>query len=122
MRSSDWSSDVCSSDLDRVENVGDRLGLTCLAFLWQKNQKALLQEMIDYGIDAVLCKVAAAGLDPYVHLGKSIRQLQPFFLKLHSKYGFHICCEGGEYETLVLDCPVFHQRLEITHSDRKSVV
>lgn len=33
--------------------------------------------MVDGGIDAILVKVAALGLDPTKHLGKSIAQLQP---------------------------------------------
>lgn len=28
-------------------------------------------------------------------------------------YGLHICGEGGEYETLTLDCPLFHDRVQL---------
>jgi diphthine-ammonia ligase len=45
----------------RVENVCVRLGLTCLAFLWQRDQKELLAEMIENGLVAVVIKVAAIG-------------------------------------------------------------
>jgi diphthine-ammonia ligase len=45
----------------RVENVCVRLGLTCLAFLWQRDQKELLAEMIANGLIAVVIKVAAIG-------------------------------------------------------------
>ena len=34
---------------------------------------------------------------------------------LSKKYGFHISFEGGEAETLVVSCPLYHgKRLEIT--------
>lgn len=38
-------------------------------------QAALLQRMIDAGIDAVLVKVAAAGLTPERHLGARLASL-----------------------------------------------
>merc|ERR1719318_826658 len=42
----------------RVESVCTRLGLTCLAYLWRREQDFLLKEMIDSGIEAILIKVA----------------------------------------------------------------
>lgn len=29
---------------------------------------------------------------------------------LKKQYGFHVAGEGGEYETLTLDCPIFKAR------------
>jgi diphthine-ammonia ligase len=107
----------------RVENVCSRLALTSLAPLWQREQSSLLQHMIDSRVEAVLVKVASMGLDPHKHLGKSIAQLQPHFAALHARQGFHQCGEGGEYETLTLDCAVFVKRLVldktvlVMHSD-----
>ncbi|CAG8624142.1 5873_t:CDS:10, partial [Funneliformis mosseae] len=96
----------------RVENVCDRLGLTSLAYLWRRNQKELLKEMINAGINAILIKVAAIGLKT-THLGKSIAQLYPYLCDLNEKYDVHICGEGGEYETFTLDCPLFVKRLSV---------
>lgn len=45
----------------RVENICSRLGLKSLAFLWHRPQIDLLKEMILYGIDAVIIKVAGIG-------------------------------------------------------------
>lgn len=55
----------------------------------------------------LLSQVAALGLDPHKHLGRSIRQLQPYLHKLRDRFGCNVCGEGGEYETLTLDCPAF---------------
>ena len=33
--------------------------------------------------------------------------------RLHEKYGLDVCGEGGEYESLVVDCPLFKRRLVI---------
>ena len=59
------------------------------------------------GLDAVLVKVAGAGLDPHRHLGCSLRALHPALLGMHERFGLDVCGEGGEYETLVLTCPAF---------------
>ncbi|KAF0700610.1 Aste57867_8877 [Aphanomyces stellatus] len=97
----------------RVEHVCKRLNLTSLAYLWRRDQDALMQEMIDAELDSILVKVASMGLNPKKHLGRSIADLYPTFLDLHEKYEFHICGEGGEYETLTLDCPLFKKRIVI---------
>ena len=95
----------------RVESVCARLGLASLAFLWQREQAPLIEEMAAAGVHAVLVKVASLGLSER-HLGKSIGELRPHFRALEAKFGFHVAGEGGEYETFTLDCPLFKRRLE----------
>lgn len=92
---------------NRVENICKRLALTPISFLWQRNQEQLLDEMISNGVDAILVKVAGVGLDPYKHLGKKLSQMRTLLGTLHGKYGLDICGEGGEYESFVVDCPLF---------------
>ncbi|KAG2696727.1 hypothetical protein I3760_07G073100 [Carya illinoinensis] len=91
----------------RVESVCSRLGLVSLAYLWKQDQSLLLQEMITNGIVAITVKVAAMGLDPRKHLGKDIGFLKSYLHRLKELYGINVCGEGGEYETLTLDCPLF---------------
>ncbi|XP_017852907.1 diphthine--ammonia ligase isoform X2 [Drosophila busckii] len=97
----------------RVENVCSRLNLISLAYLWRRDQTELLQEMIDCQVHAIIIKVAALGLVPDRHLGKSLREMQPHLLKMRDKYGLNVCGEGGEYETFTLDCPLFKQRIVV---------
>lgn len=94
----------------RVESVCSRLGLKSLAFLWRQEQSVLLDQMIDSGIDAVLVKTASMGLEKK-HLGRSLAQLRSHFNSLESQFGFHVCGEGGEYETVTLDAPLFKKKL-----------
>ncbi|KAJ0176196.1 hypothetical protein K1T71_008370 [Dendrolimus kikuchii] len=101
----------------RVENVCRRLGLISLAYLWRRNQKELLQEMIASNIEAIIIKVAALGLDPKMHLGMTLREIQPHLLVMLEKYGLNVCGEGGEYETFTLDCPLFKKKLVIDEKD-----
>ncbi|KAK0550366.1 hypothetical protein OC846_003701, partial [Tilletia horrida] len=102
----------------RVEHVALRpeLQLTPLTFLWQRSQDELLDEMVKTGMNAVLIKVAGAGLDER-DLGKSLAQMQPKLRRLNSLYGAHVCGEGGEYETLTLDCPLFKRRINLVETE-----
>lgn len=34
-------------------------------------------------------------------------------LPKNDEYGSHVCGEGGEYETLTLDCPLFKRRINL---------
>ncbi|KAJ6837751.1 diphthine--ammonia ligase isoform X1 [Iris pallida] len=104
------SSGAIASDYQRlrVESVCARLGLVSLAYLWKQDQTFLLEEMIRRGIKAITIKVAAMGLHPSKHLGKELSDLQAHLLQMKELYGLNVCGEGGEYETLTLDCPLFH--------------
>ncbi|KAK9083253.1 hypothetical protein Scep_029724 [Stephania cephalantha] len=103
------SSGAIASDYQRlrVENICSRLGLVSLAYLWKQDQSLLLEEMITKGIEAITVKVAAMGLLPSKHLGKEIAHLQHYLHQLKELYGINVCGEGGEYETLTLNCPLF---------------
>ena len=70
-----------------------RLGLVSLAYLWRRDQGDLLQEMIDSGVEAVVIKVAALGLDPTKHLGMRLVEIQPHLLKMV------IICFASFYKT-----------------------
>jgi diphthine-ammonia ligase len=97
----------------RVENVCSRLDLTSLAYLWRRaSQSDLLQNMLDDGITAVLVRTAAPpGLSPRRHLNRTLQELQGHFQSLHDRCQFHVCGEGGEFETLCLDSPIHRKRL-----------
>lgn len=97
----------------RVENVCTRLKLISLAYLWRRDQTELLAEMIDSQVCAIIIKVAALGLMPDRHLGKSLKEMQPHLAKMKDKYGLNVCGEGGEYETFTLDCPLFRSRIVV---------
>ncbi|XP_067134981.1 LOW QUALITY PROTEIN: diphthine--ammonia ligase [Centruroides vittatus] len=107
------------SDYQRVraQNVCNRLGLKMLAYLWHRDQKELLKEMIACKVDAVIIKVAALGLKPEQHLGKSLHEIYDHMVKMEEKYGLNVCGEGGEYETFTLDCPLFKKKIVIKETE-----
>lgn len=61
-------------------------------------------------------QVAALGLTPK-HVGQPIAQLRDTLHALNAKYDLHICGEGGEYETMALDGPLFHASIVIETSE-----
>ncbi|GAA5841918.1 hypothetical protein JCM3766R1_002538 [Sporobolomyces carnicolor] len=94
----------------RVEHVCARLGLVPIAYLWQRDQRELLNEMVVSGQESVLVKVAGAGLGVQ-HLGKTLAEMQPVLHRLNERFETHVCGEGGEYETFTLDSPIFKKRI-----------
>lgn len=95
----------------RVENVCERLGLVSLAYMWRRDQREVLDSMMDRGVEAVLVKTACMGLYPREHLGKSLADMRPILKKLADDFGCNEAGEGGEYETIVLYCPLFRKRI-----------
>ncbi|ESS32947.1 ATP-binding domain-containing protein [Toxoplasma gondii VEG] len=96
----------------RVENVCMRLHLQPLFFLWHRAQGPLLREMAAWGLDAVLVKTAAWGLKAE-HLGATIGALEKKLEEMEQHCGVQPCGEGGEYETIVVDCPLFREAVMI---------
>lgn len=84
------------------------------AALCTHNWNTHVQDMIEAGIYAVLVKVACLGLQPRKHLGRSLAEVQATLLELEDAYGCNACGEGGEFETMTLDCPAFkYGRIEL---------
>ncbi|MEA1925085.1 MAG: diphthine--ammonia ligase [Candidatus Altiarchaeota archaeon] len=102
-----------------VSEVCKTLNLEVYAPYWQVDHARLVRELIDEGFSVVVVAVAAEGL------GRSWlgRRLDSEALgeleELNKKLGVDVGGEGGEYETLVLDGPIFNRRLEITSSEKK---
>ena len=97
---------------NRVENICKRLNLESLAYLWDRDQSELLNDMINDGMNSVLIKICAYGLKEQ-DLFKSIKELQPKLEKLKVETEINVCGEGGEYETLTLDSPLYLKKINI---------
>ena len=103
---------------ERVEKVCKELGLKLVAPLWGKEPEELLRSMLEEGFEIMITAVAAEGFDES-WLGRIIDEkcLQNL-IELNKKHGINVCGEGGEFETLVLDCPLFSKKLEITKAEK----
>ncbi len=97
----------------RIDQLCNDLGLMSKAPLWQIDPKEYMEEIIDSGFEVIIISVSAEGLDES-WLGRKIdHQLLDEIINLNSKHGMHMAFEGGEAETLVLDCPIFKKRIKI---------
>ena len=98
---------------DRFEKVCDELGLICWNPLWHKNQESYMFELLDNDFKFIMSKVMAEGLDDkWVNKVIEVDDVSNL-VKLNSKVGINIAGEGGEFETFVLDCPLFSKKLVI---------
>jgi len=98
---------------DRLENIVKGMNIELILPLWKKDTELLLRDMYST-MDIIIVHVSAFGLDKSF-LGKKIDDKIFVQLKeLNKRYKVHICGEGGEYETFVLDTPFFNKRIDIT--------
>lgn len=88
--------------------------MVSLAYLWNRDQKELLKEMIDSKMEILIIKTASYGLYPDNFLGKVIdEEIYEKLVGLGETHGLNVCGEGGEYESLTLNCPLFSQILKM---------
>ena len=101
---------------ERIEKVCDELSLKIFSPLWHINQETEMREVERENFKFIMTKIAADGLNKKwlnrVITQQDINEL----VKLHEKIGFNIAGEGGEFETLVLDGPIFDKKISIKKS------
>ncbi len=96
----------------RVQKICDKLELWCFNPLWQKDQFELLDELLKNKFKIKIVKVAAEGLDEK-WVGKIIdKKFLQEIKKLNEKFKVNPAGEGGEFETYVLDCPLFQGEIK----------
>ncbi|MBU0636286.1 diphthine--ammonia ligase [Candidatus Micrarchaeota archaeon] len=103
----------------RIEKVCDALGLKVYAPLWQKNQLQELEQLVQNEFEVIFSSIAAQGfneswLGRRIN-GQTIQELE----HLHQTLKINAAGEGGEFETLVLDCPLFKQKIIVENATSK---
>jgi asparagine synthase (glutamine-hydrolysing) len=101
---------------DRIEKICDKLGLKIFSPLWHKPQETHMQEVINNKFKAIITAVAADGLDES-WLGREINQ--NLLNDIKTKTIANIAGEGGEFESLVLNCPLFSKEINIIKSKKE---
>ncbi|MGB9371029.1 MAG: diphthine--ammonia ligase [Halobacteriota archaeon] len=104
--------------MSRLKKLCAQLELKLYAPLWNKGSERLLRAMAG-SMDIMVVQVAAYGMNES-WLGRKLDEGAVDDLStLHRKHGVHIMGEGGEYETLVLDAPIFKRRIKVMNYDKK---
>jgi uncharacterized protein (TIGR00290 family) len=97
-----------------IEDVCLETGMTAYLPLWQEDQGALLNEFIEAGFKSVIVAVRKDMLGTEF-LGRTIDHA--FVKEIESlNRGITPCGEASEYHSLVVDGPIFRERVDITGS------
>ena len=90
-----------------IKRICDNNGLEMIAPLWNIEVNGYLDELLSEKFQVIFVSVSAMGLERY-WLGRALDRYSLVMLStLSKKFGFNLALEGGEAETLVLDCPLF---------------
>lgn len=91
----------------RIEKLCDELGIRVFSPLWHVDQEIHMKRLLKHGFKFIITSVSSAGLgDEWVGKEISFEQLEEL-KRISSVYGINISGEGGEYESLVTECPLF---------------
>jgi len=102
----------------RLEAMCVDLGLRSITPLWHVDPELYLNEIIKNNFKIIFTSVSAGGLNES-WLGRTLDEQALSELKeLKTKIGININGEGGEYETMVLDGPLFKSRIEIQEAEK----
>jgi len=101
----------------RIENICKKLKLKSITPLWQRDEFEYLNDLLRNKFRVIVTAVSAYPLNGS-WLGRKIDQAFIEDVKdLHEKYKIHPAGEGGEFETFVIDCPLFEAPLEVRGAD-----
>jgi len=97
----------------RIQKICNKLNLEVFNPLWQISEQEYLENLIKNKFQVILTGVFAYPLDKS-WLGKTInKKFMKEITDLNKKYKISLIGEGGEFETFVLDCPLFSKSLKI---------
>jgi len=103
----------------RVQRICRDLDLWCFNPLWYTDPEIYMKELITSGFRAVITGVFAAPFSAD-WLGREIdREALSSLQQYVQSHRITLTGEGGEYETLVLDAPVFTKRIVIQESEKE---
>ena len=103
---------------ERIGKICDELKLKCLNPLWHIDTEQYLKDLVKNKFGVIITKVAADGFDEK-WLGREINNnFIEDLKKLNKRFKIHLAFEGGEAESLVLNCPLFKKKIVILESEK----
>lgn len=97
----------------RIQKICNKLKIECFNPLWQKDEIEYLHELIKNKFKVIITGIFAYPFNKN-WLGREINnKFIEDIAKLHDKYKVSMVGEGGEFETFVLDCPLFKKPLKV---------
>lgn len=94
----DWEEKVCANS-----------GLTAILPLWQQDRRTLVMKMLESGIETMIVSCNEIMGERFIG-----RTIDPALIDELESLGVDACGENGEFHTLVLDCPLFSERMNVS--------
>jgi len=105
--------------LNIFQEICNKLNIKLYSPVWGIEPCQYYDDLINSGFEIIITGVAAQGLDEK-WLGRTIDKTNYELLKKESKkFKFNITFEGGEAETMVLNCPIYKKRIKIAKYNLK---
>lgn len=103
---------------ERIDAIAKKLGMKSEAPLWNIDLVQYWELLLKNGFEIIITAVAAEGLDEK-WLGRKIDEKAVLeLIEISKKNKINIAGEGGEFETFVLDCPLFSKKIEIIEAKK----
>ncbi|EDP98507.1 diphthine--ammonia ligase [Kordia algicida OT-1] len=95
------------------EKVCNAAKINCNLPLWQQDRSALVTEMVAAGIVAMIVSCND-------HLGQDFlgRIINKETIELLEAKGVDVCGENGEFHTVVIDCPLFKNPIDVVQGKK----
>lgn len=103
----------------RIEKIARKLKLKVFSPLWHMSQEKEMRNLLKNKFEIVLTSIAAEGLDKTWLNKKLTNKHIDELVKLSKKNGLNVAGEGGEFESLVLNCPLFERKIKIVDSETR---
>jgi diphthine-ammonia ligase len=90
-----------------------RQGIAAVTPLWNCDPERYITELVNRSFHIIIAGVSTMGLDKN-WLGRELdKESIANLISISKKCGFNLTFEGGEAETLVIDCPLYWKKLQI---------
>ena len=102
----------------RIQNICNDLDIYSINPLWQINEKEYLAELLKNKFEMMIIQIASYPFTKNI-LGKIIdEKIKTELINTSDKYSISCVGEGGEFETFVLNSPLFQKKLQIISSEK----
>jgi diphthine-ammonia ligase len=101
---------------NKFNKVCKKYNLKLISPLWHIDDYYYMNQLLKNNFVIQITSVSSMGLDAnFLGIILNDTTLEDLYRR-SKKYGFNLSFEGGEAETLVLDCPIFKKKLEVLTS------
>lgn len=97
----------------RIQEICFELNLEVFNPLWQKDEEAYLVELLENNFEIILVGVFAYPFNQSWLLRKIDENFLEEITLFNKKYQINVAGEGGEFESFVLNCPLYRRGLKV---------